>query len=316
MEIVIINSIEDVKNYGELSVAHGFFDGVHKAHQALILNSVNYAKRNNLRSAVVTFDKKYVEGKTKLEYLQHLRLSTLARKTEIMISLGVEIMFILNFESFNNYSAKDYIDNVISPLGTKHFVMGKDNKFGHHGFGSFENIEQLAGDRFDVNIFDLVCEDCEKISTSIIKRKFASELIEEINSQLGYYYKLHGKVTKGNQIGRTIGFPTANMDVTDEMLIPRAGVYATLVKYNGNIYHSMTNIGFNPTVDFRNSLIVETHIFDFSFDIYNEQIDVYFIEKIREEHKFENLDKLIEQLAKDAECSKLIHENIDSKMII
>ncbi len=316
MEIVVINSIEDIKYFGDLSVAHGFFDGVHKAHQSLIKDAVNYAKHNKLKSAVVTFDKKYVEGKTKLEYLQHLRLSTLSRKTEILMHLGVEIMFILNFEVFKDLEAQDYLKTIIEKIGTKYFVMGKDNRFGEGGLGNSGNITAMISNDITVKVVDLVCEDCEKISTSIIKRMFSSHLIEEINLQLGYYYKLNGQVVRGHQVGRTIGFPTANINVTDEMLIPRTGVYATVVKYNGVVYYAMTNVGFNPTVDFRNSLIVETHIFDFELEIYDENIDLYFVKKIREEQKFASIDLLVEQIKDDQVAAKQIHQNIDLKMII
>ncbi len=316
MEIVVINSIEDIKHFGNLSVAHGFFDGVHKAHQSLILEAVSYAKENNLKSAVVTFDKKYVEGKTKLEYLQHLRLSTLSRKTEILMHLGVEIMFILNFEAFKDLDANSYIKNIIERIGTKYFVMGKDNRFGASGFGNSDNIISMIDSSVKVAVIDLLCENCDKISTSIIKRMFSTHVIEDINAQLGYFYKLNGKVVRGHQVGRTIGFPTANMNVTDEMLIPKKGVYATIVKYNGVIYYAMTNVGYNPTVDFRKSLIVETHIFNFELEIYEEDIDLYFIKKIREEEKFENIDCLVEQIKKDQITTMQIHECVDLDKII
>ncbi len=316
MEVVVINSIKDIKNYGELCVAHGFFDGVHKAHQSLILNAIDHAKKNGMRSAVVTFDKKYVEGKTKLEYLQHLRLSTLSRKTELLMNLGVEIMFILKFDVFKNMSASDYIAQIVVPLGTKHFVMGKDNKFGTGGKGDSCNIIKLANDKFSVSVVNLLFDNNEKISTSTIKRMFASCVIEDINLKLNYFYKLNGNVVRGHQVGRTLGFPTANMHIFDEMLIPRQGVYATLVKYNGIVYYSMTNIGYNPTVDFRESMIVETNIFDFNQEIYDESIDLYFVKKIRDEKKFDSVEMLVSQLKEDKESVNKIHQDIDLDMVI
>ncbi len=316
MEVIHINSIADIKDYGPLAVAHGFFDGVHFGHQILINQANYYAKKYNWKSAVVTFNKKYVEGKNAEEFISKLRLSTLERKIEILDYLGVDIMIVLNFEVFCNFSAKEYIDKVIVALGTKHFIMGKDNKFGYKARGNVDNILELSNDRFSVGIAGQALNEEGKISTSKLKEMIKTTNISEVNDSLMYYYKLNGEVVHGNQIGRNIGFPTANLLITDEMLIPRVGVYATIVKINGKLYNSMTNIGYNPTVDFRKRLNVETNIFDFNEDIYGMSIDIYFIKMIREEQKFANVNQLVEQLKSDVESVSKIHKAIETNWII
>ncbi len=172
MEIVYLNDLNDIKNYGELAIAHGFFDGIHFGHQLLVKRAVKYAKEHGLKAGVVTFNKKFVDTNCDKErYIKQLRISSIERKAELLSHFGIDIMFVINFEIFRDYSAQEYINKIIAPIGTKYFVIGKDNRFGKNGMGSSENVVELAHGMFDVEIADLVNENNIKISTSSIKEE-------------------------------------------------------------------------------------------------------------------------------------------------
>ncbi len=317
MEVVYINEIDDIKEYGEISIAHGFFDGVHIAHQQLIKKSVEYAKQHQISSGIVTFNKKFVDVNCNKEsYIKQLKLSSIERRLELFKFFEVDYVFVINFETFRDLSASEYINTIITPLGTKHFVMGKDNCFGKEGLGCSANITSFMKKQFSVDVVDLLEDSGEKISSSRIKQLILDGKITEANNMLNYYYRLNGVVTKGKQIGRTIGFPTANLKVENHMLFPKIGVYATLVKVKGKIYKAMTNIGYNPTIDFRKCINIETYIFDFSEEIYQKELELYFICEVREEKKFDSLDKLIERLKQDEVRIRKVLEDIDNNFII
>lgn len=317
MEIVYINTIEDVKNYGDVSIAHGFFDGVHIAHQQLIKYAKSYALKHNVKTGIVTFDKKVDrEELNRSKYISSLTISTIKRREQLFKYYGVDIVFVINFENFKNISAQEYIDLIIKKIGTVNFVMGIDNKFGHYGKGSSENIRELSNNSFNVEVVDLIKESGCKISSSEIKKYIMEDDIEISNKLLGYYYQIHGEVIDGKKIGRTIGFPTANLKISDMVIIPKISVYATIIKIDDKFYKSMTNVGFNPTVDFRDVLNVETHIFDFDEDIYGKEVYLYFVAKVRDEKKFSTVDKLLEQLNIDKKNVKDILSTVDLEKII
>ncbi|MFV0425289.1 MAG: riboflavin biosynthesis protein RibF [Bacilli bacterium] len=316
MEIIYINSIEDVKNYGELSIAHGFFDGVHKAHQRLISRAKSFADKYSILTGVVTFDKKYVYEHNKESFLKSLTISTLERRIELFEFFNIDIVFVINFDIFRSMSAQDYITKIISPIGTKNFVMGKDNFFGKDAIGNYQNIFEYANNDFEVDVVELVLENNVKISSSEIKNQIMNNNIENSNALLGYYYQIHGTVISGKQLGRTIGYPTTNLKVHDMVILPQVSAYATIVSIDNIFYESMTNIGYNPTTDFREDLSVETYIFDFDKEIYGKNVKLYFIAKIRDEEKFSNLNSLLKQLGRDEIKVREILDNIDLNMII
>ncbi len=310
-----IKTIEDIKNFGDLSIAHGFFDGVHLAHQTLIKNAKEYALNNDCLCGVVTLDKKHVYN-DKASFLKSLKISSLERRLELFKHFGVDIVFILSFDNFKSIGAKEYIEDIIVPIGTKHFVMGIDNAFGSGKEGNAQNISQLASNAFSVDSIDLIEDYGVKISSSEIKALVMEESIELSNEKLGYYYKITGKVVRGKQLGREIGYPTANLKMKQMVIIPKISAYATIVKIDGKLYHGMTNVGYNPTTDFREDLSVETYIFDFKEEIYGKEMCVYFISTIRDEIKFDGIEALLAQLKKDEIKVKEVLDNIDIAKII
>ncbi len=317
MEVVYINTIEDIKSYGPVSIAHGFFDGVHRAHKALIDEAKKYALLNDCLTGVVTFNKRIdCTSCDKKAFLDSLKISTIERKIELFESYGVDIVFIINFDNFKDLSAKEYISSMIPMFGTLHFVMGKDNSFGAMAQGNYENIFDFAQNKFEITIVELIKDVNQKISSSEIKQHIMYDDIKVSNDLLGYYYQIHGTVVKGKQLGREIGFPTANLKISDMVIIPHINVYATMIKIDGKLYKSMTNIGYNPTVDFRDELSVETYIFDFDENIYGKEVYLYFVAKVRNERKFEKLDDLLQQLHADKTHVEELLRNVDLNKII
>lgn len=317
MELIYINNLEDIRKYGDISVAHGFFDGVHLAHQQLLKKTVEYARKHNMMSGVVTFNRKF--NTTILDrdsYIKDLRLSSLHRKLELFAYFNIDIVFVINFNTFKDYDAREYIDSIIVPLGTKHFVMGSDNCFGKQCSGTRDNIEYYANKRFDVTVVNLIDDGSAKISTTAIKQHICNGDVELSSELLNYYYKLSGSIIKGKQLGRKIGFPTTNLCVKEHMIFPRVGVYATVVRIKNKLYNSMTNVGFNPTVDFIDSISIETNIFDFDEDIYNENIELFFIKRIRNEKRFASVDDLMEQIKSDKINVVKVLQNVDSDKLI
>ncbi len=316
MEVIYINSIEDIRNYGPVSVAHGFFDGVHVAHKLLIEEARAFAMLNDCKVGVVTFDKKMAYKQNKDSFISSLSISTLDRRLDIFDSYEVDIVFVINFENFKFLEAREYIDSVIIKIGTKNFVMGKDNRFGKDGIGNFKNITEFTKNNIEVNVVDLVVDLGDKVSSSQIKKYLLCDDVRKANNLLGHYYYLFGKVTRGKQLGRTIGYPTANLHVNEMVIIPHIGVYATLIRVNGVLHKSVTNIGFNPTTDFRREVSVETYIFDFDENIYDCDAEIYFVARIRDEKKFSNIEELTTQLRLDEKDAINALEYIDNKMII
>ncbi len=303
MEVIFVNTVEDVHSFKDnLTVAHGFFDGVHIGHQELILKAREIANSSNTKLAVVTFNTKpsakhlcHVD-----DYLQFILLTSMERKIERFEMLKVDYVFVVNFLEFNEVSAQDYIDKFLKEINTKHFVMGEDNRFGYRGEGNSKNIAKLINGKFSYSIIASKLKDGQKISSSTIRRAIASGRVKEANELLGYYYQIKGTVLRGKMIGRTIGFPTANIQVNNRVILPKIGAYATVLKYKGKEYLSMTNIGYNPTIKNGTPFItLETHVIGENLDLYDEVIELFFIERLRDEKKFSSVESLIEQLKND-----------------
>ena len=211
-------------------------------------------------------------------------------------------------KEFSQLSSREFIDQVlVEKIQTRKLVIGYDHRFGKNREGSFEYLKQNSAE-FGFELEEISRQDVDEIGVSSTKIRKALESgdIETANSYLGRSYELNGLVIKGQQIGRSIGFPTANIHIpNDYKLIPKDGVYAVETSVNGSIYKSMLNIGNRPTVD-GNKKTVEAHLFDFQGDLYDKQLTIYLKAYLREEQKFENLDALKEQLLKDQQQAKSI----------
>ena len=296
MEIFNISDISEIKEENKKRVAAlGFFDGIHKAHQKIIGDAVKEAGEEFI-SVVITLDKSPKEyfGKTSEE-----SLTPINKKNELLKELGVEEVYYLEFnEHLQNLSAEEFIELILKKLNVEKVFCGFDYRFGNRGLGTPDLIKDSG---IEVMIQEKQKIDEEKISTTVLKEFVRNGEFSKYKEYTGRFYSISGLVVKGRQLGRTINFPTANLELDDKYLLPEMnGVYITKIKVNNKIYKSVTNIGYNPTVsDEKNKKFIETHILDFDEDIYGEKIEIYFYEFLRKEQKFESFDHLKEQLKLD-----------------
>ena len=296
MEIFNISDISEIKEENKKRVvALGFFDGIHKAHQKIIGDAVKEAGEEFI-SVVITLDKSPKEyfGKTSEE-----SLTPINKKNELLKELGVEEVYYLEFnEHLQNLSAEEFIELILKKLNVEKVFCGFDYRFGNRGLGTPDLIKDSG---IEVMIQEKQKIDEEKISTTVLKEFVRNGEFSKYKEYTGRFYSISGLVVKGRQLGRTINFPTANLELDDKYLLPEMnGVYITKIKVNNKIYKSVTNIGYNPTVsDEKNKKFIETHILDFDEDIYGEKIEIYFYEFLRKEQKFESFDHLKEQLKLD-----------------
>jgi len=290
----------------------GFFDGVHAGHRFLIEELKEIARARNLRSMIITFA---VHPRKVLNSdFQPQLLNTLDEKNEQLESTKVDEIIVLDFTpEMAKMSAYEFLDSILKhQFNVKTLLVGHDHRFGHNradGFPEYKKYgEELGMEVIQAQPYSTP-ED-EHISSSEIRLAIQQGEIDRANRLLGYPFTVFGKVIDGFRVGRKIGFPTANIQVPDtDKLIPPLGVYAVRVYWNGNRYAGMMNIGTRPTLADDNHISLEVNIFDFDRDIYNQAIKVEFIQKIRDERKFNGVDELIEQLKKDRETVKRIMGN-------
>lgn len=286
-------------------VTMGIFDGVHKGHRALLDFLVLRARDLKGESVVLTFSP---HPRLVLEQNPG-NLSFLTSIEEKMILLGkanIDHLVIIEFNKvFSNISACDFVNDIlVGKIGTKHLIIGYNHHFGRKGEGDLNTIKQCA-ESLDFIVEQVTAFKSEEvtISSSLIREALLTGKLDEANKWLGYFYSLKGKVIKGRQIGRSIGFPTANIEPDYPFkLIPSNGVYAVEVELDGKIFPAMMNIGTNPTVNDDNSArSIEVHILDFNQDIYDKEIIVIFRKRLRDEIKFKSTMQLTEQMKLDKE---------------
>ena len=284
------------------AIALGFFDGVHIAHQKIITSAVNYAKENNLLPIALSFDASPLEvlSPQKASYI-----TTPQEKKQIINSLGAEIDFLPTNAEFLSMSPEAFIENIlIRRYNIKYAVCGYDYRFGKGGAGDANLLIQYGKNLgFYTKVIDCETLDGEKISSSHIRELIAEGKIKRANELLGRSFSLTGTVREGKHLGRTLGFPTANVFFNDLTVIPKKGVYKTVVSIDNTCYNSVTNIGINPTVG-GEKLRTETYIPSFEGNLYGKEIRIEFLDFIRAEKKFENISELKEQMTKDTQYLK------------
>lgn len=283
-------------------VATGFFDGVHLGHRFVIARLVEAARERGEESMVVTF---WPHPRNVLQNgARNLRLLTsLDEKKALLTSLGVDHVEVIGFtKDFSQLTTEQYLRDVIKEkLGGTAILLGYDNRMGRNP-ASPEEIQKIAESvGLDVIRTDSVSAPTGTVISSTQIRNLLSEgRVEEASQMLGYGYNIHGVVVAGNQLGRTIGFPTANMQLYEPLkLLPANGVYKVEVETLGGKFLGMCNVGHRPTVSNTSSVSIETNIFDFDDYIYGLDMRITFLRKIRDEIRFTNLEELKEQLKKD-----------------
>ncbi|MDO4814527.1 MAG: bifunctional riboflavin kinase/FAD synthetase [Gemella sp.] len=291
-------------------VALGFFDGLHRGHKEIISRAVAYAKKQGLKSCLITFDisPKEFFSKEKVKLLTPRK-----QKLSILKDLGIDEVYVIKFnDKLSKFSREEFIDNVLLKLNIKSAFCGEDYLFGHMGKGTPTFIEEYTKNIIEVNVVNLIkAEDDFKVSSSTLRNLIYDGKVSEYKEKSGNYYKISGHVIKGKQLGRTISFPTANLELEEEYVVPKQlGVYITKLKIGENYYKGITNIGKNPTVSDTEHVNIETHILNFDKDIYGERIELTFYEYIRSEKKFSGLTELKEQLKNDKEIAEMYDINL------
>lgn len=288
----IIKKIEENKN---LSLALGYFDGVHRAHKEIISKTVEIAKENSLKSAVLTFEKSPASYFLNEPFLN---ITTNEKKAELIEKLGVDFLYVLNFEEVKNINAKDYIENIlIKNFSPKFVITGYNHTFGLNRTGDSSLLSNYPDFRY-IKINEMK-NDNLTISSTNIKNFIKNGNITEANKMLGRNFSIRGKVVKGNQIARKLGYKTANIIWNNSIIKPKYGVYSGFANYRNIKYKALINFGIRPTVDKNLIETLEAHIFNFDFEIYNEILEVEFLSKIRDEVKFNSLLELKTQIEKD-----------------
>ena len=285
-------------------IATGFFDGVHQGHRLVIDTLLSEARARGEQSVVVTFWPHPRAVLHKDDSSLRLLMSRASREAMIL-SLGVDRLETIEFSpEFASLSALDYIRMLREGYGCTALVLGYDTRFGSEQAGPQTIADLARGEGMDAVIVPPVNapESDMPISSTLIRTALEEGDAQLAAELLGRPYEIDGVVVTGNRLGRTIGFPTANMAIDEPLLlIPCGGVYRSSVVVKGVAYDGMTNIGTRPTVGGSGTLTVETHIFDFDEMIYGERISVAFPERIRAERRFPSLDALRAQLRADAE---------------
>ena len=292
----ILNKLKSNEN---LAIALGFFDGVHLGHKAVINAAVDYAKKNNIKSAVVTFRQSpYVA----LNNVKPNYIITLEEKIKAIKKLGVDYLYLSDFtEDLAKQTASDYLKNLVDDLHPKMIATGFNHYFGYNKSGGVDYL-RLMQQEYEFKEINPIKLNEDVISSTAIRKALSNGDIPKANSMLGYRFYVKNEVIKGRQIGRTIGFKTANLKMPEKMINIPDGVYAVEVEVLGKKHMGIANFGSNPTVTDDSQKLLEVHIIDFNQDIYGELVKVSFLVKIRNEKKFQSLTELKAQIEKDIEC--------------
>ena len=285
-------------------VATGFFDGVHVGHRLVIKQLVEAAAVRGDESMVITF---WPHPRNVLQKeARSLRLlTTLAEKKDILHSLGVDRVEVLQFtKDFSALTTEEYLRLLMEKYDARTILLGYDNRMGCDASGADEVARAAESLGMEVIRTDMVpSERGYAVSSTKIRERLEAGDVKEASSMLGYDYRMQGVVIAGNRLGRTIGFPTANMQLYEPLkLIPGNGVYFVKVKTLERELYGMCNIGCRPTVGLGNSRTIETNIFGFDENIYGLDLELTFLERIREERRFDSLDDLRKQLERDRDA--------------
>ena len=300
---------------GDYAATIGFFDGVHRGHQYLVKQLREQAAVRGLQSMVVTFDR-HPRQVVQPDW-QPLQLSTAEEKEQLLAETGVEKLVVLPFDKqMASLTALDFMRKVLKEqLSVSMLLTGYDNHFGHRQQGKTEGFDDYVRYGKETGI-DVICgapfyiPGCTNaVSSSLVRRLLNEGRVGEATLCLGRPYELCGIVEHGEQMGRKMAFPTANISVDSCRMIPKRGVYAVRVlgnpKSNTSWKMGMTNIGLRPTFDGHKQTI-ETHIFDFNGDLYGQQLSIQFVARLRDEQSFENAEALVRQMQADEQAARKI----------
>lgn len=306
----ILNKLSDIQRLQiPLAMALGNFDGVHKGHQALLHNCVEESRKNSWFSSVLLWNPhpaQVLRGERKIKFL-----NTAVQKYQLIQSLGIQYLFLLPFDTgIASLSPEEFVQTyLVNYFKVKKVFVGFNYSFGQKGTGTPELLKALGREKgFAVSVTESVSVGNELVSSSLIRQKFGEGDIPGTASLLGYYPLLEGKVVQGEQRGSCMGFPTANIEVSETQLLPSFGVYTAYASYEGRLFPALVNIGVKPTFGC-NNVTVEVYIFDFHQDIYQQLLKIHLIKKIRSEQKFRSKDELVAQMNHDVTAARQLFTN-------
>lgn len=308
--VKVIKSIDNL--FLDCSVVTvGTFDGVHRGHRRVIEYCIQLSKKQACSSVVYTFSPhpRKVLGKGNFNYI-----NSQAEKIYLFQKLGVEYVFLQEFSlTFAQKSARQFVEEyLLKQLSLKDLVIGYDHQFGKDREGSFEVLKELSEKyHFRLHKIDVLYYDNIVVSSTKIRLALEDGNLYQANKMLGYPYILMAKVIDGLKIGKRLGFPTANLAITEkEKIIPKNGVYVVMVDIDGKFYQGVLNIGFRPTLNLPNSpLSIEVHLFDFCGDLYGKTLVVFFLYRLRDDIKFGSINELKQQIDFDILKAKKLFSN-------
>ena len=305
-----INGVNSLKMNSPSILTLGTFDGVHKGHQKILKKLNSEAKKNKLKSIVLTF---FPHPRNVLNPISNLRLiNTIKERTELLEKSGIDILITHPFDkNFSELSPEKFVKGIlVDKLNVKKILIGYDHRFGKNRAAGIKDLKKF-GLKYDFQVIEISVKEQNNVSISSTKiRKLIEDgNIKKAKSYLGYEFSLEGVVIKGNAIGRTIGFPTANLKIKEDYkLIPKRGVYIINTFFDNKKVFGMMNIGVKPTIKLEKET-VEVNFFDWSKDLYGETIKVFMLDYIRDEKKFNSLIELENQIKIDKKtCIGLIEE--------
>ncbi|MBT2682987.1 bifunctional riboflavin kinase/FAD synthetase [Bacillus sp. ISL-37] len=313
MKLIKLNHPHEYRreDFPAMAMALGYFDGVHLGHQQVIKEAKKEAEAKGLKSAVMTFDPhpSVVLGKS----VQHMEYITpLDEKIRIVEDMGVDYLFVVNFSiEFSSLLPQEFVDQYIIGLNVHHVVAGFDYSYGKMGKGNMETIQFHSRGKFDFTVVSkLSNQEAEKVSSTLIRALLRDGKVEEMPTLLGRFYTTKGTVINGERRGRTIGFPTANVQMEDQYILPPTGVYAVKIQVEGAWHEGVCNVGYKPTFhkEKKDKPSVEVNIFNFNKEIYRESAAIEWHMRLRSERKFEGIQQLVAQIEKDKKEAMLYFE--------
>jgi riboflavin kinase/FMN adenylyltransferase len=303
----VFRNFNDYTSQKPLALSLGMFDGVHLGHKSIIDELIKVGTENHLETAILTF---WPHPRFVFNPNEDLKLlNTLDEKKFLMEKYGIDTLFLKEFdEEFRNLTGEEFVRKIlVDKLNIKYLIIGYDHSFGKNKSGNFELLQKLSKELdFEVEQMEAINIHENNISSTKVRNALLSGNIIEANEMLGYSYSVSGTVVHGKKIGRTIGYPTANIETDQVKLLPKKGAYIVEVFLKNQQYKGMLSIGTNPTVN-GEKLTVEVYILDFNGDIYDEKITVAFRDFLHDEIKFEGLEKLIEKLDEDKKRTEKFH---------
>ncbi len=306
--MIILNELPEHIQEHATVITIGTFDGIHKGHQKVLQQLLEIKTTHTLKSIVFTFyphPRKIIPITTAQSHIQ--TLTSKNEKTELLKQYNIDYLIFCPFnEKFANILPEDFVKYLVSALNAKYIIIGYDHKFGKNREGSVETFLKLSKE-LNFQVIQIPAQTIQEINISSTKIRESLLLgnIQQANELLGYNYFITGTVVRGKQLGKTIGIPTANICLKDnDKLIPQKGVYNVQVEVDGKTYKGALNIGTNPTTDSDDKLKIEVHIIDFNKEIYDNDIKISFLNKIRDEQKFHSIQEMINQIQKDISLCK------------